>query len=109
MAAGTVTIAPTTLERSGRRSSSTPTTAPRRTTINSVSVLPGELCGYSGQKLMGILADQPGQGIDYADRIVHVWTDSGDFLIAVHVEAPTGTAGFDAAESVMLADFGDPA
>ncbi|MGA5541124.1 hypothetical protein ACPCIR_04655 [Mycobacterium sp. NPDC051198] len=25
--------------------------------INSVSVLPGDLCGYSGQKLMGILAD----------------------------------------------------
>ncbi|WP_243858430.1 hypothetical protein [Mycobacterium sp. DL440] len=74
--------------------------------INSVSVLPGDLCGYSGQKLMGILADQPGRGSQYADRIVHIWTDSGDFLAAVRVEAPSGTKGFDQASSAMLTDFG---
>lgn len=74
--------------------------------INSVSVLPGDLCGYSGQKLMGTLADQPGKGTQYADRIVHVWTNSGDFLAAVRVEAPSGTPEFDQASSAMLADFG---
>ncbi|WP_236735334.1 hypothetical protein [Mycolicibacterium peregrinum] len=74
--------------------------------IHSVSVLPGDLCGYSGQKLMGTLADQPGKGTQYADRIVHVWTNSGDFLAAVRVEAPSGTSGFDQASSALLADFG---
>lgn len=74
--------------------------------INSVSVIPGDLCGYSGQELIGILAEQPGKGIEYADRIVHVWTNSGDFLAVVRLEAPGGTPGFDDARSAMLADFG---
>lgn len=74
--------------------------------ISSVSVLPGDLCGYSGQKLMGVLADRPGKGTRYADRIVHVWTNGGDFLAAVRVEAPSGTPEFDQASSAMLADFG---
>lgn len=74
--------------------------------ISSVSLLPAELCDYSGQELMGLLADKPGQGVDYADRVVHVWTDNGDFLVAVQVQAPTGTAAMDAAKSVLLGDFG---
>lgn len=74
--------------------------------INSVSVLPGDLCGYSGQELMGMLAEQPGKGIEYADRIVHIWTNSGDFLAVLRLEAPTETPGFDEARSAMLADFG---
>ena len=55
--------------------------------FNSVSILPAELCGYSGQKLMGILAEKPGSGSDYVDRIVHVWTNNGDYLI----REPTGS------------------
>jgi hypothetical protein len=74
--------------------------------INSVSVLPGDLCGYSGQKLMGILAERPGKGIEYADRVVHVWTNQGAFLAVVRLEAPSETPGFDEASSAMLADFG---
>ncbi|MFV8242480.1 hypothetical protein [Mycolicibacterium peregrinum] len=74
--------------------------------ISSVSVLPGDLCGYSGQKLTGILAEQPGKGIEYADRIVHVWTNQGAFLAVVRLEAPSETPGFDDASSAMLADFG---
>lgn len=74
--------------------------------INSVSVLPGDLCGYSGQKLMGTLAEQPGRGIRYADRIVHIWTNNGAFLGAVRVEARGATADFDQTSSAMLADFG---
>ncbi len=71
--------------------------------VNSVSALPGDLCGYSGQKLTGVLADK---GTDFADRIVHLWTNSGDFLAVVRLEAPSGTPGFDEAESQMLDDFG---
>ena len=89
---GTVTIAPTTLDAAAAFQKY----ADDRTAdyeISSVSVLPGELCDYSGQELMGLLADKPGQGIDYADRVVHVWTNDGDFLIALRLEAPNGIAG----------------
>jgi len=102
---GTVTIAPTTLDATDAfRQYADDRTADYE--ITSVSLLPSELCDYSGQELMGILADQPGQGIDYADRIVHVWTDNGDFLIAVRLQAPNGGPSLDSAKSVMLSDFG---
>ena len=74
--------------------------------FNSVSILPDELCGYSGQKLMGVLADKPGSGNDYADRVVHVWTNNGDYLIALQLQGPAGSKGLDAAKSVLLGDFG---
>lgn len=74
--------------------------------FNSVSILPDELCGYSGQKLMGVLADKPGSGSDYVDRIVHVWTDSGNYLIALQLQGPAGSKGLDAAKPVLLGDFG---
>ena len=75
-------------------------------TVSSVSVLPGELCGYSGQKLMGAWSDSPQNAIEYSDRIVHIWTDGGtDYLVAVHVQAPTGTPGFDSAAALLTEDF----
>ena len=74
--------------------------------FNSVSILPDELCGYSGQKLMGVLADKPGSGNDYVDRIVHVWTNNGDYLIALQLQGPAGSKGIDAAKPVLLGDFG---
>ncbi len=74
--------------------------------VSSVSVLPGELCEYSGQKLMGAWSDTPQNAVEFEDRIVHVWTNSGnDYLVSVHVEAPTGTSGFDDAASVLTEDF----
>ncbi len=74
--------------------------------ISSVSVLPAELCGYSGQKLMGNWSDAPGQSKEFADRIAHIWTTTKDYLVAIHVQAPTGSPGFDAATSVLMDDFG---
>ena len=74
--------------------------------VSTVSVLPGELCGYSGQKLMGAWSDTPQNAVEFQDRIVHVWTNSGnDYLVSVHAEARTGTAGFDSAASLLTADF----
>jgi hypothetical protein len=74
--------------------------------VSSVSVLPGQLCGFSGQKLMGAWSDTPQNAVEFEDRIVHVWTNSGnDYLVAVHVEAPTGTRGFDDAASLLTEDF----
>jgi hypothetical protein len=74
--------------------------------VSSVSVLSGELCGFSGQKLMGAWSDTPQNAVEYEDRIVHVWTNSGtNYLVAVHVEAPTGTPGFDSAAALLTEDF----
>ena len=74
--------------------------------VSSVSVLPGELCGFSGQKLTGAWSDTPQNAVEFSDHVVHVWTNSGtNYLVAVHVEAPTGTPGFDAAAALLTADF----
>ena len=55
---GTVTIAPTTLDAAAAfRKYADERTADYE--ISSVSMLPGELCDYSGQELMGLLADSP--------------------------------------------------
>lgn len=102
---GTVKITPTSLDAGAAFQQY----ADARTAgheFNSVSILPDELCGYSGQKLMGVLAAKPGSGNDYVDRIVHVWTNGGDYLIALQLQGPAGSKGIDAAKSVLLGDFG---
>jgi hypothetical protein len=73
--------------------------------VSSVSVLPAQLCGYSGQKLMGAWSDTPQQSVEFLDRIAHIWTNSSNYLFAVHVQAPAGTDGFDAASTVLIEDF----
>jgi hypothetical protein len=74
--------------------------------VSSVSVLPGQLCGYSGQKLMGAWSDTPQTAFEYRDRVVHIWTNSGNnYLVAVHVQAPTDTPGFDSAARLLTDDF----
>jgi hypothetical protein len=76
-----------------------------RSAVSSVSAMPADLCGYSGQKLMGAWSDSPQQAVEFTDRIVHIWTNSGNYLVAVHVQAPTDTKGFDAASAVLTEDF----
>jgi hypothetical protein len=77
-----------------------------KSAVSSVSIMPGELCGYSGQKLIGAWSDTPQNAVEFEDRIAHVWTNSGNsYLVAVHVEAPTGTPGFDDASSLLTEDF----
>ncbi|SBS78721.1 conserved exported hypothetical protein [uncultured Mycobacterium sp.] len=73
--------------------------------ISTLSLLPGDFCGFSGQKLMGTWARDPDESLEYQDRIAHIWTNTGSYLVAVHVEAPSGTAGFDAAASVLTDEF----
>ncbi len=73
--------------------------------VSSVSVLPAQLCGYSGQKLMGTWSDNPQRSVEFLDRIVHIWTNSNNYLVAVHAQAPGGTDGFDAASTVLIEDF----
>ncbi|MBX7447015.1 hypothetical protein GR927_03335 [Mycolicibacterium sp. 3033] len=72
--------------------------------ITTLSVLPGELCGLSGQTLLGILSDGT-QTVQYRDRIVHVPTGGRDYLIAVHVTAPSDAPGFDEPAALLTDDF----
>lgn len=74
--------------------------------ISTLSMLPAELCGFSGQKMMGTWADNPDRSIAYRDRIAHIWTNDKDYLVAIHVQAPTGTPGFEAAADQITGDFG---
>jgi hypothetical protein len=103
---GTVTVAPTELEPTeafDKYSDDAMAKAP----IASLSVLPGELCGYSGQKLMGMWSGSGSGGpVEYRDRIAHVWTNSTSYLVAIHLEGPQGASGFAAAEELMMKDFG---
>ncbi|QYL17953.1 hypothetical protein [Mycolicibacterium pallens] len=73
--------------------------------ISTLSLLPGDFCGFSGQKLIGTWAQDPDESLEYHDRIAHIWTNSGNYLVAVHVEAPSGVAGFDEAASVLTDKF----
>ena len=73
--------------------------------ISTLSLLSADLCGYSGQKLMGTWADDPEESTEYRDRLTHIWTNSKNYLVAIHVEAPSGTTGFAAAASTLTGDF----
>jgi hypothetical protein len=73
--------------------------------VSSVSVLPADLCGYSGQKLLGSWSDSPQQAVEFGDRIAHIWTNTNNYLVAVHVEGPADTAGFDPMVSPLMEDF----
>lgn len=73
--------------------------------VSSLSVLPAELCDYSGQKLLGAVSDTPDNATEFVDRVVHIWTNSRAYLVSVHTEAPTGTDGFDPASTQLTEDF----
>lgn len=73
--------------------------------ISTVSVLPAELCEYSGQKLMGAFSDTPENSVEFRDRLAHIWTNTANYLVSVHVEAPTGVDALDAAGARLTGDI----
>ncbi|MBX7452056.1 hypothetical protein GR927_29045 [Mycolicibacterium sp. 3033] len=88
---GSVTIAATPLDAAAAfRGYADDLTADAE--LSTLSLLPAQTCGFSGQKLMGQLDD-----VVYQARLVHV----PGYLVAVYVEAPTGSPDFDAAASVL--------
>jgi hypothetical protein len=72
--------------------------------VSTVSVLPAGLCDYSGQKLLGSWTTSPQETVEFGDRIAHIWTDTDNYLVAVHVEGPAGPA-FDPFTSPLMDDF----
>lgn len=73
--------------------------------ISSISLLPAENCGYSGQRMMGVLSGARLGSLTFADRVAHIWTNTKNYLVAIHVGTPTRMPGFDAATPVLLADY----
>jgi hypothetical protein len=100
----TVTIAPSGLDPAAAFRDYTDQVM-AQSAVSSVSILPGELCDYSGQKLMGAWSDTPQNSIQFVDRIVHVWTNTKNFLVSVHVQAPSGVGQLDAAGRLLTEDF----
>jgi hypothetical protein len=101
----TVTIAKTTLDPAAAFKQYADD-AMGASAVSSVSVLPADLCGYSGQKLLGSWSDAPEQAVEFGDRIAHVWTNAGNYLVAVHVQGPASNADFDPFTSPLMNDFG---
>ncbi|MFI2838481.1 MULTISPECIES: hypothetical protein [Mycolicibacterium] len=69
--------------------------------VSSLSVLPAELCDYSGQKMTGVFSGGAGAATEFADRVAHIPTGSGTYLVSVHTEAPAGNPAFDAASAEL--------
>lgn len=97
-----VTISPTDLEPGG---AFLRYGADLRTAESGVqdTVTGAQFCGYSSQLLSGTIGGPA--GVAFADRIVHIWTNTKAYLVAVHVQGPAGAPGFDAAKSTAMQQF----
>jgi hypothetical protein len=42
---------------------------------------------------------------EFADRITHIWTNTSQYLVAIHLEGPQDAAGFGAAKAALMQDF----
>ena len=63
-----------------------------------------KFCGYSSQKLTGTFLGPQGT-CEFADRITHIWTNTSQYLVAIHLEGPPDAAGFGAAKAAVMQDF----
>nr|WP_262491175.1 hypothetical protein [Mycobacterium simiae] len=61
-------------------------------------------CGYSSQLLTGTLQGTSG-AIEFADRITHIWTNTKNYLVAIHLEGPAAVSGFRAAKAALMQNF----
>lgn len=68
------------------------------------SVTGAPFCGYSSQQLTGTL-EGPAGGTDFADRITHIWTNTRQYLVSIHLQAHSGSPGFTVAKSLLTQDF----
>lgn len=101
---GKVTIAATTLDPESAFEAYADAVM-ARSVVAVLNMWPAEFCGYSSQELFGNWSDQPGESTEFADRIAHVWTNTGGYLVAVHLQGPAETPGFEAAKELLTADF----
>jgi len=69
-----------------------------------VEVVGAKFCGYSSQKLTGTFGGSSGPVV-FADRITHIWTNTDNYLVAIHMEGPEDAAGFASAKAALMQDF----
>jgi hypothetical protein len=100
---GTVNIAATLLDPAAAFADYAATLARSKPDLQ-VDTAGAKFCGYSSQKLSGTYSGPPGT-LDFADRITHIWTDTKNYLVVVHLEGPAGAPGFDAAKTALMQDF----
>ena len=100
---GLVTIAVTKLDPARAFSDYAATLAHSKPDFH-VETLGAKFCGYSSQKLVGTFGGPSGT-VEFADRLTHIWTNTDQYLVAVHLEGPEGTPGFSAAKAAMMQDF----
>jgi hypothetical protein len=71
------------------------------TKVDTVGV---KFCGFSSEKLTGTYLGSSGTA-EFADRITHIWTNTGKYLVAIHLEGPQDAPGFGAAKAALMQDF----
>ncbi|WP_233213363.1 hypothetical protein [Mycobacterium hubeiense] len=101
---GTVSIVRTTLDPAAAFDKYADDLA-KKAALSVINVRPAEFCGYSSQKLFGNLSGPPEGPVDFADRITHIWTNTDDYVVAIHLQAPPRAAGFENAKNVLMQDF----
>jgi hypothetical protein len=100
---GLVTIAATKLDPARAFSDYAATLAHSKPDFH-VETLGAKFCGYSSQKLVGTFGGPSGT-VEFADRLTHIWTNTDQYLVAIHLEGPEDTPGFGAAKAALMQDF----
>jgi hypothetical protein len=101
---GTLTVTPTDLGPAAAFDKYADDVA-AKADFSSINLRPADFCGYSGQELFGTLSDPPGPPTYFADRIAHVWTNTKDYLVAVHLQGPKEDPQYDEAKTALMGDF----
>ena len=100
---GTVTVAATKLDPAAAFADYAAMLAHSRPDLH-VDTVGAAFCGYSSQKLTGAYLGPLGT-LDFADRITHIWTNTANYLVIIHLEGPADAAGFEAAKNALMQDF----
>ena len=100
---GTVTIAATKLDPAAAFSEYADTLARTKADFY-VDIVGAKFCGYSSQKLTGTFTGPAGP-VAFADRITHIWTNTKNFLVTIHMEGPEDSSEFVPAKAALMQDF----
>ena len=100
---GTVTIAPTKQGPAAAFADYAAALAHSQPDLQ-VDTVGAQFCGYSSQKLTGTFLGPSGT-VEFADRITHIWSNTSNYLVTLHLEGPEDTQGFGAAKTALMQDF----
>jgi hypothetical protein len=101
---GSVTIAATLLDPPAAFADYVATLARAKPGLEVVDTTGAKFCGYSSQKLIGTFP-VPAGTVHFADRLTHIWTNTRNYLVILHLESPALTPGYQAAKTALMQDF----